>query len=134
MSEILTPKQALALYRSREPRPDPKLLPCPFCGGSATIQPWHGGRKTKMLVQCAGEDCFASPAVTGETRKEAVQRWNERNPKYPVPDVPAMNKWVQEMRNGLNKLRRLGKEVEETAIEHAHNVSYLSELLREVKK
>lgn len=56
---------------------DPALLPCPFCGGPAEIRPWHGGKPTKKMVSCA-EPCDVGPQVTGETRKEAIQKWNTR--------------------------------------------------------
>ena len=56
------------------------LLPCPFCSGVATMQPWHGGAPTKQLVSCSNEDgnCEAAPAVTGETSAEAIAVWNRR--------------------------------------------------------
>lgn len=61
------------------------LLPCPFCGGPAEFEPWHGGASTKVLISCAGtghgsEDggCDVAPAVTGETFDEARYHWNRR--------------------------------------------------------
>lgn len=52
--------------------------PCPWCGTQPTLQPWHGGRPTKRLVGCGSGDCNVSPSVTGETRREALYRWNIR--------------------------------------------------------
>lgn len=74
-----------------------KPLPCPFCGGPATVQPWKrvkapGRSSSGQLVSCLNEECAVTPRVAGLTKAEAIKRWNERNPKYPVPDVPAMNK------------------------------------------
>lgn len=59
-----------------------KILPCPFCGKTPTIQPWHGGAPTKMLIGCENEECQVQPNVTGETKDEAVARWQKRNPDY----------------------------------------------------
>lgn len=64
---------------------DPKMLseaeakPCPWCGGQPTIQPWHGGRPTKKMIACENEGCHVSPMVTGQTRREALARWNSRS-------------------------------------------------------
>lgn len=64
---------------------DPKVLAateaksCPFCGAQPTIQPWHGGRPTKKMISCDSEDCDVAPNVTGETRREALARWNTRS-------------------------------------------------------
>ena len=52
--------------------------PCPWCGGQPTIQPWHGGKPTKKMVSCRSEACDVNPQVTGETRKQALKRWNTR--------------------------------------------------------
>jgi hypothetical protein len=57
------------------------LLPCPFCGGPATSQPWHGGEPTKVLISCddGGDvDCPVNPLVSGETPEEAAAKWNTR--------------------------------------------------------
>lgn len=54
------------------------LLRCPFCGGEATIEPWHGGGPKKRRVGCASDDCHVSPAVCGSTPKLAIKRWNTR--------------------------------------------------------
>lgn len=53
-------------------------LPCPFCGGTAEIEPWHGGPPTKRRIACAGDDCSVVPAVCGDTEEIAVSRWNVR--------------------------------------------------------
>lgn len=55
-----------------------KLLPCPFCGSAAKIQPWHGGGPRKRLISCTGEFCAASPSVAGSTRMNAAKIWNTR--------------------------------------------------------
>lgn len=55
---------------------------CPFCGSEPTIQYWHGGGRNKKLISCENEACQVSPSVTGETRDEAVRRWNYRAPSH----------------------------------------------------
>ena len=55
------------------------LLTCPFCGAVPTIEPWHGGKKTKRMVACDSEACYVAPSVTGETFREAVDKWNMRS-------------------------------------------------------
>lgn len=60
-----------------------EALPCPFCGYQPTIQPWHGGSPTKHMVACADElyeaiVCPTSPSCSGETRAEAIAKWNTR--------------------------------------------------------
>lgn len=57
---------------------DPRLLPCPFCGGPAEIEAWHGGQPTKKMVSCVADDCAVAPCVTGENLGEAFANWNRR--------------------------------------------------------
>jgi len=59
------------------------LLPCPFCGGSAAIEPWHGGGPRKRHVGCDNEACPIRPGVTGCTAAVAVHRWNTRRGEEP---------------------------------------------------
>ena len=56
------------------------LKACPWCGEGPDVEPWHGGGPNKHMVSCANELCPASPAVTAETRNEAIRLWNERQP------------------------------------------------------
>jgi hypothetical protein len=79
-----------------------ELLPCPFCGDELNIEPWHGGKPTKMMISCHGLyansvmgrcngaeiTCEVAPIVTGETREEAIRNWNTRaQPKYKRVDL-----------------------------------------------
>lgn len=54
------------------------LLACPFCGGEAEIEPWHGGAPTKHMIACSDSLCQVGPMVTGETLEEAIEHWNTR--------------------------------------------------------
>lgn len=58
-----------------------KMLPCPFCGAQPELEPWHGGPPTKRLVWCGNEACAVAPMVTGDTKAEAIARWNQRAPR-----------------------------------------------------
>ena len=54
-------------------------VPCPFCGRTPIVEPWHGGRPDKHVVHCDFEDrCKANPMVVGETKPEAIRNWNTR--------------------------------------------------------
>ncbi len=55
-----------------------KIKPCPFCGSAPDVIPWHGGRPTKMLIECIEPRCGPAPSVTGETFEAAVRQWNKR--------------------------------------------------------
>ncbi len=75
---------AAAKRLNQEPIIEPEALPCPFCGSPATIEYWHGGRPSKRMIACSGRPnhdnyaCDVGPMVTGETRAEALRRWNTR--------------------------------------------------------
>ena len=60
-----------------------KPLPCPFCGGKAVVQKCtdHGPELPKLFysVDCDHKNvCTAWPTALGDTRTEAIQRWNVR--------------------------------------------------------
>ncbi len=69
---------SIAARLNRPPKIEPAALPCPFCGSPAEIEYWHGGAPTKRLLSCSNPDCWVDPSVTGETRQEAIDRWNAR--------------------------------------------------------
>jgi Lar family restriction alleviation protein len=54
-------------------RPDPTLLPCPFCGGSATADSQFG---REWWVEC--DDCQASTGGAEANRADAIAAWNRR--------------------------------------------------------
>jgi len=72
----------------RAPQIEPDALPCPFCGAPAEIQYWHGGGPNKRLISCSNTagtlssdptaTCDVGPAVSGETRAKALEKWNRR--------------------------------------------------------
>lgn len=69
---------------SRKPVPAPaphsvhKLLPCPFCGGTATMMNAQKffDRRGKYFITCL--ECGVETPRTGRTRKEAFAAWNRR--------------------------------------------------------
>jgi hypothetical protein len=76
-------------YRYRDPAPDARALPCPFCGQSPVVGHWHGGGPQKTMVQCIYEPCAANPQVTGTTRSRALENWNYRPAPGRFGSVPA---------------------------------------------
>ena len=61
-----------------------ELLPCPFCGGEASIMEvephthilatWIPDYKGGAFIECDGCTC----AVSAETKEEAIEAWNRR--------------------------------------------------------
>ncbi len=76
-----TPSQKKALLRSIK-KVRSKAKPCPFCGSSPDISPWHGGGPYKTAVSCEGDVatswCPTFPSCTAESPESAVERWNAR--------------------------------------------------------
>jgi hypothetical protein len=60
-----------------------ELLPCPFCGGPATL----GGMPKGIIgeVRCRNEDCFG-PKTTALTKADSIRQWNTRD--LPLPSTP----------------------------------------------
>jgi hypothetical protein len=58
-----------------------ELLPCPFCGATASFTEDNSpsGDKIVWLVGCDSEDCPAMPLLCGNARKvDAAKAWNTR--------------------------------------------------------
>lgn len=61
-----------------------KLLPCPFCGGEATLESVHLDGKLRWSVGCNEAEglvalCFGFQSLTTFVRQsEAVAAWNRR--------------------------------------------------------
>ena len=66
-----------------------KLLPCPFCGGEATIS--DGGYSgEKFLARCRELSCPASSGFIRKTHDEAVAAWNRRAQPENKPTADAV--------------------------------------------
>jgi hypothetical protein len=59
------------------------LLPCPFCGGPATLGVFPKGIIGQ--VYCKNEDCFG-PRTTALTKQESIIQWNAR-PEQSTPSL-----------------------------------------------
>jgi hypothetical protein len=74
-------------------RPDPTLLPCPFCGGEPTFQ-LHPAFGPRWFCDCGPEHAIF---IGGKTPEEASTAWNRRvasacasaEPLYASPAAPA---------------------------------------------
>lgn len=74
-----------------------RLLPCPFCGGSAEYDSRHYSGRTDHrniticghAVYCASVDCIGCPSfsITYDTQDEAIQAWNKREAKHKEGDI-----------------------------------------------
>ena len=60
---------------------DKKLLPCPFCGGTALLEEFSVRKGFESCIVCS--DCLATmPTISYDTQEEAteavVEDWNRR--------------------------------------------------------
>ena len=70
----------------------PKLLPCPFCGGAAVLDP---GEITR--AECGGDECPMDECYTELLpRDEAIAAWNRRA-SVPAPATAADWEMVAEL-------------------------------------
>lgn len=82
-----TPTYTPPPFRKPVPAPAPnslhELLPCPFCGGKATMMNAQKlfERRSKYFVTCL--ECGVETPRTGRTRKEAFAAWNRRADEKP---------------------------------------------------
>lgn len=62
-----------------------ELLPCPFCGGKAVLEPYKARKGYEATIQCNGGCILYMTTITYDTEEEAVEtvvkRWNTRTPK-----------------------------------------------------
>lgn len=80
-----------------------KLLPCPFCGGTAFMYPKH------PVVECGG--CGAR--MMDSDIDTAIAKWNIRTVASAEPVTPDQQKVVKDMIAGLTaQVMRLSAEVE----------------------
>ena len=52
-----------------------KPLPCPFCGGEATLDAVPTGIMAR--IYCRNDDCLG-PRTTAQLKEDAVAQWNKR--------------------------------------------------------
>lgn len=62
-----------------------ELLPCPFCGGKAVLEPYKARKGYEATIQCNGVCILYMRTITYDTEEEAIEtvvkRWNTRTPK-----------------------------------------------------
>jgi hypothetical protein len=115
------------------------MKPCPFCGSSAEMEPWHGGGPNKQMISCSSETCEVSPMMTGETPAEAIAVWNMRtDPGCPQSVREQINGGVtQEARGSFQArvqpwmLACFGEEISRDVVERNHR--FLEEALELVQ-
>lgn len=64
----------------------PKLKPCPFCGGDASLFEDYG-HSTAWEVGCFNGDCLIKPNVWEKTKAATIAAWNAR---HTPPEVQAL--------------------------------------------
>lgn len=61
------------------------ILPCPFCGGVATVEELPGVVGASFSVGCSTDEdgkCMGYQSLTSfATRREAIEAWNKRAPR-----------------------------------------------------
>jgi hypothetical protein len=87
--------------------PAERLLPCPFCGSPASIEPWHNA-KHGHLVSCSNREgdnyCRVGPGVAGDTKAEAIELWNRRAEAREEGKPGCWFVWPDRMPNGPQKM------------------------------
>lgn len=61
-----------------------KLMPCPFCGGEATIAVRMPLRTTYYSVTCTRCNLHLLGEPPFRKKEDAVLAWNTRQPTFPV--------------------------------------------------
>ena len=70
-----------------------ELLPCPFCGGPATIEETTLLGDVRKSAGCGTEYCQGyQSTLTFATHREAIAAWNTRNPPRTATGVDAPSK------------------------------------------
>lgn len=77
---------------------EPTLLPCPFCGGEATLGPSPYG----VPIRCGTVDCSASVS-SYFLLSEAAERWNTRAPNPLAATLAARDELVRELGEELRE-------------------------------
>lgn len=76
-----------------------ELLPCPFCGGEAELQPSYDmdtGEVDGWFVWCNNKECECAPETREHfTEAEAITAWNTRAERT-CKDISGKNWWAFE--------------------------------------
>lgn len=68
--------------------PTDALLPCPFCGGAASL---HNDTDSPCwFFGCSNSACPIEPCHYADTEAEAIATWNRRTPQPTQPQAGAM--------------------------------------------
>lgn len=68
--------------------PTDALLPCPFCGGAASL---HNDTDSPCwFVGCSNSACPIEPCHYADTEAEAIATWNHRTPQPTQAQAGAM--------------------------------------------
>jgi hypothetical protein len=79
---------------------DSELLPCPFCGGPATLSSMIPG---SFIISCFNADCFGPVTSIYGNREDCVAAWNRRTP--PTVPLSASNELVARIQERLDFVR-----------------------------
>lgn len=55
-----------------------RIMKCPFCGRTPTINKWEELYRSGITVSCDNDHCLVAPQVSGEDSKEIISIWNKR--------------------------------------------------------
>lgn len=110
------------------------LLPCPFCGGEATVGP----TATMYIVECNNAGCSANPDSIAVFKHAAIAAWNRRAPVQAQgvaltdaqiidaldrPGFAWENLNTAEQRNLLDSIRALLAQAQPKSAEDARNAA-----------
>lgn len=79
------------------PMEEERLLPCPFCGGDASVEKAH--HTELFYVGCANNDCKADCGFAGRERDKITTAWNSRA-------LLSLSAEVKGLREALEKIAR----------------------------
>lgn len=87
--------------------PQPELLPCPFCGATVEMEPYHHQtRASTNFIRCRNLDCNVMVETNNGDEAEAIAAWNRRS-------VPEGHARANELREAFHSVR--AKALEEAA-------------------
>lgn len=71
------------------------LLPCPFCGGAATVGP----TTTMHMVECNNADCAVNPDAIAPFKHDAIAAWNRRAALAAKTEAPDAAEVIEGLRD-----------------------------------